>query len=88
MLQQHAIGAHRFGNVLEALFAQRLEGQAELVVGLIVRCSGDDDAARIAQSFQAGGDVDAVAVEIVLVDDHVAQVDPDAEHDPGVLRQR
>ena len=53
--------------------------------GLIVGRSGDDDTAGIAEPLQPGGDVDAVAVEVVLVDDHVAEIDPDAEHDPGVL---
>ena len=34
-----------------------------------------------AQLLQAGGDVDAVAVDVLALDDHVAEVDADAERD-------
>jgi hypothetical protein len=36
--------------------------------------------------FEAGSDVDTVAIEIVIVDDHVTKVNADAEDQPLCLR--
>ena len=47
----------------------------------------DQDAARLGKLLQAGGDVDAVAVDVLAVDDHVAEVDADAERKPVLGRQ-
>jgi hypothetical protein len=58
----------------------------QLVPRLIIGGSGEEDAARIADPFQPCRDVDAVAVEIVARDDHVAEIDADAENDAGVFR--
>ena len=49
---------------------------------------GDRDAARLRQPFEARGDVDAVAVEVVALDHHVAEIDADAEHDAARPRAR
>src|SRR6266851_703677 len=43
---------------------------------------GDADAARFSEAFEAGGDVDAVAVDLLAIDHHVAEVDADAELHP------
>ena len=67
------------------LFAQRLEGEAKLVPGLIVSSSRDDYAAWIAEPLQPGCDVDSIAIEVVPIDDHVTQIYPHSENDPGVL---
>ena len=40
-----------------------------------------DDAAGRRFSFQAGRDIDAVAVKIVTIDNQVAKMQADAEHD-------
>jgi hypothetical protein len=47
----------------------------------------DQDAAWLGELLQAGGDVDAVAVDVLAVDDHVAEVDADAERKPVLGRQ-
>ncbi len=59
-------------------------GSAELALEVVVGRAGDQHAARLAQLLQAGGDVDAVAEQVVAVHDDVAEVDADAEHDPAV----
>ena len=46
---------------------------------------GDADAARLGQRLQPRGDIDAVAVDVVAIGDHVAEVDADAEGDALVL---
>src|SRR5260370_16606092 len=40
--------------------------------------------AGIGQGFDPCGDVDAVAVEVVTLDDNVAEIDPDAQFDAVV----
>ena len=47
---------------------------------------GDADAARLSNSFQPRRDVDAVAKDIIFIDDDVADVNADAEFDPKFLR--
>jgi len=39
----------------------------------------------IAEGFQTGGNIDAVAEDVVAIDDDVADIDPDAEDDARVL---
>ena len=48
---------------------------------------GDADPAGIGEGLEPGGDVDPVAVDPVLLLDHVPQVDPDAEQHLPVLGQ-
>src|SRR5687767_799675 len=62
-----------------------MKAAAELALEIVVGGAGDDDAAGLRQLFQAGGDVYAIAVEIALVGDHIAKIDPDAELDARVL---
>ena len=51
---------------------------ADLPIGVV----GDADAARLGNAFERERDVDAVAEDVVVVDDDVADVDADAEFDP------
>src|SRR4051812_6601003 len=39
----------------------------------------DADAAWLCECLQPRGDVDAVAVDVVAIGDHVSKIDPDAE---------
>ena len=43
--------------------------------------TGDHNAARLAELLQAGGDVDAVAEEVVVLHPDVAEIDAGAEDD-------
>ena len=45
---------------------------------------GDADPARLRDPFQPRGDVDAVAEDIVVVDDDVADMNADAEVEPSI----
>ena len=49
---------------------------------MVVGGAGDGDAARLGQRLHAVGDVDAVAVDVVALDDDVAEIDADAEIEP------
>jgi hypothetical protein len=48
----------------------------------------DADTARVGEAFEARGDIDAVAVDLLAVDHHVAEVDADAEFHPALGWQR
>ncbi len=79
------IDADRAGDVLDALLAGILEGQSQPVADLLAHRPRDADAARVGQVFEASRDVDGIAVEVLVVDDHIAEVDPDPETEALVL---
>ena len=51
-----------------------------------MRIIGDADAAWLGDSLEAGCDVDAIAENIVVVDDDVPDVNADAKFDPEFRR--
>jgi hypothetical protein len=68
---------------LVALVAKQ---QIELVADMIAYRLGHGNAARPGDALQPRGNVDPVAEQIVIADDHVAEVDADAQLDPAVVR--
>ncbi len=78
-IQEHLVGIDRPVDVLDGLRAEKCEAHIDVLFHLVEDAAGDADTARFGQSLQTGRDVDAVAVDILLVDHHVAQVDPNAE---------
>jgi hypothetical protein len=63
-----------------------VDGDTDLAANFPVSVVGDTDAARLCNYLQPHGDVDAIAENIVVIDDDVADMDADAEFDPLVLR--
>jgi hypothetical protein len=55
------------------------ERDADLAADLRVHDVGSEDTARRCLTLEPGGDVDALAEDVVAVDDDVAEVDADAE---------
>ena len=53
---------------------------------LVIRGAGDAYATGLAERFKAGGDVDAIAENVALVDDDIADIDTDPKYDPPVFR--
>jgi len=45
----------------------------------------DADTARLGERLHAGRDIDAVAEDVVAIDDYVTEIDPDPEPDPALL---
>jgi hypothetical protein len=80
----HPIDAYWPGDVLDLLLAQILEDKGEPVANVIVNRIGDEHPAGIGERFDPGSDVDAVAIEVVALDDHVAEIDADAQLDTAV----
>lgn len=62
------------------------EGGIDLAANLTLRVFGNTDSTRLRDSLQPCGEVDAVAKDIGVIDDNVADVNADAEFDPRVLR--
>jgi hypothetical protein len=73
------IDPHRPCDVLDILFAHVLEGVRQPLADMIVDRARDADAARPRQPLQPHRDVDAVAINIAAIGDHVAEIDPDAK---------
>ena len=82
------MSAHRPGDVLDLLLAHVLEREIELVAHLIAHDAADADAARLRQGFEAGRDVDPVAIDVLVVADDVAEVQPDTKLDAPIRRAR
>src|SRR5437016_3997561 len=57
------------------------EGAIEAAVDLVVHDARDADPAGLRDPLQPRGDVDAVAVNVAIFEDHVTRVDADAELD-------
>ena len=75
------IDAHRTRDVLQAVLAGIDEVGRHLALHLPPRVLGDRNAARFGDAFDPRRDVDAVAKDILALDDDIADVDPDAEAD-------
>jgi hypothetical protein len=73
--------------MLQLLFAQVGERDRHFVPDVIAHGAGDHDLAGRCQLVDAGGDVDAVADQPIIVDDDVFHVDPDPEGQPDAARR-
>src|SRR5262245_11768456 len=77
---------HRLGEVLDGLHTLVDELDFELVANLVTYHRRTRNTAGPCQRFEPGGQVDAIAVEIVAFDDDVADIDADAEFDLAIIR--
>ena len=73
-------------DVLDADVAGVAKRGVDPVADAFIDDGGDADAARLGERLEARGDVDAVAIDVVAFDDHVAQIDADAQNDPRLVR--
>jgi hypothetical protein len=77
----------RIGNILQPLLAEIDELGGDRAPHMAPGVGRDADAARRREPFEARGDIDAVAIDVVRRHDDVAEIDADAELDAAVLRQ-
>ena len=75
------IDPHRTRDVLQALLAGVDEVGRHLALHLPPGVLGDRNAARFGDAFDPRRDVDAVAEDVLALDDDIADVDPDPEPD-------
>ena len=85
-VERDAVDADRPGDVLELLLAVVDEADVEPAFGILLHARRHADAARLGQALEAGGHVHAVAEDVVVLDDDVADMDADAELDALVRR--
>src|SRR5215472_2422909 len=83
---RHAIDPDGLGDVLQVLLAEILELERELALHLALYAARDVDRAGLRHGLEPGRDIDAVAKEIAPFDHDVAEIDPDPEYDPLILR--
>src|SRR5882762_8236140 len=86
--RMHAIDRYRARNVFDFAVAERLIAIKELVFYLLVDSARDANLAGPGYSGEAGGSVDAVAINVVWIRDHVAEIDANPILDPGMPGQR
>ena len=77
-VQHHFVNADRTADILDMLLAEILKTDRKAVGNLIAHRRGDADAARLRQRFKPRSDVNAVAEDVIVLDDDVAQIDADA----------
>jgi hypothetical protein len=73
----HPIGSDRPCDVLEALLAEIVQLQLQMVAHVVDHGAGEADPTGSRNGLEAGSDVDAVAQQIVAVCHHVAEIDAD-----------
>ncbi len=76
---------HRLGDILQTALADVLERNFDDLANLIVDGLRYANSASLGELFEANGDVHAGTVKIVLLGDHVPQVNADAELHPSGL---
>ncbi len=72
-------------DVLDAAVAEILEIVGQLVADLLVDDLRDTDPVGLGHGFEARRDVDPVAIDVLGLGDHVAEIDADAEDDALLL---
>jgi hypothetical protein len=80
----NTVNADRVRDVLDRLLAHVLETEGKLIAYLVVHYSRDAYAAWLGQRLETCRDVDAIAIDVVVIADDVADVDADAELDSPV----
>ena len=80
-LAGHAIDVYRLHDVLDQMFSQVLVCEVQLRFHLIKGLLRNANAPGLRQLLQAGRDVDAFALAVVAVDNHITEIDADAHVD-------
>jgi hypothetical protein len=74
--------------VLEQLGSDIVEGEIDAVADMLAHSLGDQHPAGFAELLQPGRDVDAVAQDVRALNDYVAEVDADPQHEAPFRRDR
>src|SRR5258706_1476917 len=69
-------------NILEGLRSHIITGNLDLAPDLPIGIIGHADPARFGDALKAGSNVDAIAEDVVVIENDITDVNPDAEFDP------
>src|SRR6516162_1759165 len=84
--ESDSIGTHGSCDVLDLLLAEIVEGEVEAVAHLLVRRGTEANPAGLGQGFEPGGNVDAIAEDVAILDDDVTDIDAHAKFDAALCR--
>ena len=87
-IEQDAEDPHRTGDVLDVVFAVILELVLHAIAQMIAHAARHADAAGLGDPFEPCRDVDAVAENVAILDQDIADVDADAKQHPAFRRDR
>src|SRR5579863_135934 len=76
----------RLRYVFEILWSETAIAKGDFLLHLIVGLTGDANAAVLRDAFETGGNIDAVAVQIVVFDDEVAKMHANTKRHLAVAR--
>src|SRR5579864_6153695 len=79
-----SVNADGSGDIFDAFRPQIFETEIEFVAHLVAHNATDADGTGIGKRLEAGGEVDAIAIDIVAVNNDVAEVDANPEFDAFV----
>jgi hypothetical protein len=85
-IPEHRIGSNRKADVFQVLLAQIGEFNADLALDVIVRRRRDADTTWFCDALKARRNVNAIAKDVVGLDNHVADIDADTESNTPVFR--
>jgi len=80
-----SVNVQRPRDIFDLLLSQILERERYSAADLIANRPRDADAAGLGERFQARRDFEAVAVNVAVLDHHVAEVNPDAEFEAFII---
>src|SRR5262244_1701425 len=75
----NSVNTNRSGNILDCLLAHIIELEAEFVLYLVVNHARHHNAPGLSQRLKARRDVDPVSINIVVIDDDIADINTYAE---------
>ena len=85
-IPDHSVSSDRQSNIFEVLVAQIEKLNADLTSDMFVSRRRNADATRLCDVLKPRRDIYTVTKNIMWLDDHVADIDADAESNAGILR--
>src|SRR5271166_4905040 len=85
--RSYPVCSDRPRDIFERLLAHVCEGEVEAARRILPHAGRDADPAGLGQAFEPCRDIDAVAEDVAVLNDDVADIDADAELDAALRRQ-
>ncbi len=73
-LAAHAVNPNRLDDVAESLLAAVVEGEGRVATYLLEKRSANVNGIRVGRLLNAGGEIDAIADQIVVFYEHISKM--------------